>query len=192
MSFNTYGQNKKSVGGLRQVWAEVTGVKSGGGVLSGFEELPVGAVVAAGTPVYLDKAGGKLVAINTFEIADDASAGATDYVINGDVLPQIGSSLKIDGGGDAVEVTGVAENTDGSINITVGATLGALDAGVVLVEDLEAEPNGLLWHDIVKEEGDFMATGAVVDRGRIYEDRINPIPATFKALLPSIKFEKGI
>ena len=200
MSFNTFGQNSKSVGALRQVWAEVTGVKSGGGTLSGFEELPVGAVIPAGTPVYLDRAGGALIAIHTFEVGVAAIAAATQYIVNGDVIPQVNSFVMKAGSGAAVKINSIIVNADGTIQLTLAATLGALAVGDILVESgaagasgaVLATPNGLLWHDIVKEEGDTLATGAVVDRGRIYEDRINPIPASFKAVLPSIKFEKGI
>jgi hypothetical protein len=49
-----------------------------------------------------------------------------------------------------------------------------------------------LWHDVVKEDGDTVGTGAVVDAGRVFEDRIPAIPAAYKAVLPTIKFEKGI
>lgn len=130
MAFNTFGGKRKETGVRVQLWAEVDGVKHGGGTidLSGEE---VGFTILAGTPVAIDKSGGELLAYN----GDDV-------------------------GMDALKAHGAV---------------------------------GLLWHDIRKEEGDILGTGAVVDKGRILEDRMPyQLSAEEKAELPSIKFEKGI
>lgn len=47
--------------------------------------------------------------------------------------------------------------------------------------------NGLLYNDIVKEEGDTFATGAVVYAGEIYGSRVD-VPDSVKAQLPQIHF----
>ena len=62
MSFNTYGARSKSLGmNLIPVWVKVDGVYQGGGKLhvssSFVSGYPVGTVIPAGTPCYLDKAG---------------------------------------------------------------------------------------------------------------------------------------
>ncbi|MEG0560160.1 MAG: hypothetical protein RR513_06555 [Muribaculaceae bacterium] len=54
------------------------------------------------------------------------------------------------------------------------------------------ECNGLLWHDVLMEEGDTSASGAVVDKGRVLASRIPAlsIKPEVKAKLPNIIFEE--
>ena len=213
MSFNTYGQNSKTFGARYQVWAEVKGVKHGGGVIdaTAFADAnyPVGSVIPAGTPVYLDKAGGTLKPIYFYELAKTLTAADTSAVLYGNYpLSADGGNLiavpsAIGGDGTGVAYSAAVDNGDGTHTITIQAeALGTAAAGTVYAEADKAGatavvvetavPNGLLLHDIVKEEGDTFATGAVVDEGRIFEDRIVAIPAAYKAVLPGIKFEKGV
>lgn len=211
MSFNTYGQNSKTFGARYQVWSEVKGVKHGGGVIdaTAFANYPVGSVIPAGTPVYLDKAGGTLKPIYFYELAETLLATDTEAVLYGNYpLSADGGNLivvpsAIGGTGTGVAYSAAVDNGDGTHTITIAANaLGTAAAGTVYAEADQAGagavvaetavPNGLLLHDIVKEEGDTFATGAVVDEGRIFEDRIVAIPAAYKAVLPGIKFEKGV
>ena len=209
MSFNTYGQKTKTSGVPVQVWAEVSGVKNGGGTIADFDDLPDGYVIPAGTPVNLDKAGGSLTPVYFYELKTTLTALATEAVL-------YGNAPLVAGGGNVIVVpsaiagtgTGVAyskaeDNGDGTHTITIVANaLGTAAAGTIYAESDKAGtgaivkntavPNGLLWNDIVKEEGDTVASGAVVDVGRIYEDRAPSIPAAYKAVLSTIKFEKGI
>ena len=211
MSFNTYGQNSKTFGARYQLWSEVKGVKHGGGVIdaTAFANYPVGSVIPAGTPVYLDKAGGTLKPIYFYELAETLKATDEEAVLYGNYpLNAAGGNLiavpsAIGGTGTGVAYSAAVDNGDGTYTITIEANaLGAAAAGTVYAEADQAGegavvaetavPNGLLLHDIVKEEGDEFATGAVVDEGRIFEDRIVAIPAAYKAVLPGIKFEKGV
>ena len=213
MSFNTYGKNSKTFGARYQVWAEVKGVKHGGGVIdaTAFADAnyPVGSVIPAGTPVYLDKAGGTLTPIYFYELAKTLTATDTEAVLYGNYpLTADGGNLiaapsAIGGKGTGVAYSAAVDNGDGTHTITITPeALGTAAAGTVYAEadkaganavvGEDAVPNGLLLHDIVKEEGDTFATGAVVDEGRIFEDRIVAIPAAYKAVLPGIKFEKGV
>ena len=214
MSFNTYGQNSKTFGARYQVWSEVKGVKHGGGVIdaTAFADAnyPVGSVIPAGTPVYLDKAGGTLKPIYFYELAKTLTATDTTAVLYGNYpLTAAGGNLiavpsAIGGDGAGVAYSAAVDNEDGTHTITIQAeALGTATAGTIYAEadgaaasgkivKETAVPNGLLLHDIVKEEGDTLATGAVVDEGRIFEDRIVAIPAAYKAVLPGIKFEKGV
>jgi len=211
MSFNTYGQNSKTFGARYQVWSEVKGVKHGGGVIdaTAFANYPVGSVIPAGTPVYLDKAGGTLKPIYFYELAETLTNDDTEAVLYGNYpLTAAGGNLivapsAIGGTGTGVAYSAAVDNGDGTHTITITAkALGTAAAGTVYAEADKsgtgavvketAVPNGLLLHDIVKEEGDTFATGAVVDEGRIFEDRIVAIPAAYKAVLPGIKFEKGV
>lgn len=212
MSFNTYGQNSKTFGARYQVWSEVKGVKHGGGVIdaTAFANYPVGSVIPAGTPVYLDKSGGTLKPIYFYELAETLTATDTTAVLYGNYpLNAAGGNIiavptAIGGDGEGVAYSAAVDNGDGTHTITIAQNaLGTAAAGTVYAEadgaaatgkivKETAVPNGLLLHDIVKEEGDTFATGAVVDEGRIFEDRIVAIPAAYKAVLPGIKFEKGV
>jgi hypothetical protein len=104
-----------------------------------------------------------------------------------------------------VAYSAAVDNGDGTHTITIEANaLGTASAGTIYAEADKAGagavvkntavPNGLLWNDIVKEEGDTVASGAVVDKGRIYADRIDALPAAYEKHLEyvGIKFEKGI
>lgn len=212
MSFNTYGQNSKTFGARYQVWSEVNGVKHGGGVVdaTAFANYPVGSVIPAGTPVYLDKSGGTLKPIYFYELAETLTATDKKATLYGNYpLTAAGGNLievptAIGGTGAGVAYSAAVDNGDGTHTITIQQNaLGTATAGTIYAEanaagssgkkvKETAVPNGLLLHDIVKEEGDTFATGAVVDEGRIFEDRIMAIPAAYKAALPGIKFEKGV
>jgi hypothetical protein len=160
--------------------------------------------------VYLDKAGGTLKPIYFYELAKTLTADDTEAILYGAApLVAAGGNLivvpsTIGGTGAGVAYSAAVDNGDGTHTITIQANaLGTAAAGTIYAEangagasgkyvKETAVPNGLLWHDIVKEEGDTFATGAVVDEGRIFEDRIVAIPAAYKAVLPGIKFEKGV
>lgn len=211
MSFNTYGQKTKSTGAPVQVWAEVSGVKNGGGTIADFDDLPDGYVIPAGTPVYLDKAGGTLTPIYFYELKTTLTALVTEAVLYGsEPLNPAGGVIiiapsTIGGNGTGAAYSAAVDNGDGTHTITITANaLGTATAGTIYAEADKtgagavvkntAVPNGLLWNDIVKEEGDTVASGAVVDKGRIYADRIDTLPVAYEKHLEyvGIKFEKGI
>jgi hypothetical protein len=212
MSFNTYGQKTLTSKAPVQVWAEVSGVKHGGGSINGFSSLPVGTVIPAGIPVALDAAGGTIKPIYFYELVETLTANDTEAILYGAApLVATGGNLivvpsTIGGTGAGVAYSAAVDNGDGTHTITIQANaLGAAAAGTIYAEadgagssgkyvKETAVPNGLLWHDIVKEDGDTVGTGAVVDAGRVFEDRIPAIPAAYKKHLEyvGIKFEKGI
>lgn len=211
MSFNTYGQKTLTSKAPVQVWAEVSGVKHGGGSIDGFSSLPVGTVIPAGTPVALDAAGGTIKPIYFYELAKTPEASDTKAILYGSAPldPASGYLIAvpsaIGGTGTSVAYSAAVDNGDGTHTITIAAdALGTAEAGTIYAEANEsgtdavvketAVPVGLLWHDVVKEDGDTVGTGAVVDAGRVFEDRIPAIPAAYKRHLEyvGIKFEKGI
>ena len=213
MSFNTYGQNSKTFGARYQVWSEVKGVKHGGGVIdaTAFANYPVGSVIPAGTPVHLNKAGNTLTPIYFYELAETLLATDTEAVLYGNYpLSAAGGNLiaapsAIGGDGTGVAYSAAVDNGNGTHTITIEANaLGAAAAGTVYAEADKAGagaivaetavPDGLLLHDIVKEDGDTFATGAIVDKGRIFYDRIVAIPDAYKKHLEyvGISFEKGV
>ena len=213
MSFNTYGARSKSLGmNLIPVWVKVDGVYQGGGklyVASSFtSEYPVGTVIPAGTPCYLDKAGGTLKPVYTYELA--AALGASDTKVvfkgkgylkaikTGDVVMKAPATVITTGA--AYTVGTVAKNVDGNYEVTISANeWGTASAGDIFVIGNSAGasgklpalvPNGLLWHDIVVEEGDTSATGALVYEGAILADRVAPIPACYAKELSRITLIK--
>lgn len=201
MSFNTYGQKAVDSKGGYQVWSEVNGVKHSGGIVEGFAKLPVGTVIPDGTPVHLDSAGGKLTYLKTYEIVEEVSEATAATVYAGWHKPDVGEKVMIapdslSDKGTAVEITKVGEVLDGKVEVTLGTAItakpgdvlvGANDDGTIAVK-----PNGLLWHAIVKKDGDTVATGACVDFGRIFADRAPAIPASIEKELVTIKFDRGI
>lgn len=179
MCFNTYGQNSKTFGARYQVWSEVKGVKHGGGVINAtaFANYPVGSVIPAGTPVYLDKSGGTLKPIYFYELAKTLKAIDVEAVLYGNYpLSAAGGNLiaapsAIGGTGTGVAYSAAVDNGDGTHTITIVANaLGTAEAGTIYSEANKAGsgavvketavPNGLLLHDIVKEGGDTFATAA--------------------------------
>ena len=94
-----------------------------------------------------------------------------------------------------------ADSNGLTYDVTLVATLGtALTTSTVLVQATSAEataaviaiPTGILENDIYIKEGTTKATATSVYHGVIFEDRNEPVPPCFKAVLPMIKFEKGV
>lgn len=213
MSFNTYGSKSKDYGmKLIPVWVKVDGVYQGGGklyVASSFtSEYPIGTVIPAGTACYLDKAGGTLKPVYTYELA--ANLGASDEVVvfkgngnlkpikTGDVVMKAPATVATTGA--AFTVGTVTKNSAGNYEVAIVANAwGTATAGDIFVVANSAGasgkvvalvPNGLLWHDIVVEEGDTSATGALVYEGAILADRVAPIPACFAKEMTNITLIK--
>lgn len=215
MSFNSYRKREMEFGGFTPVWLEVNGVKQGGGTIKGDSgvfatDFPVGTVIPAGTPCRLSKAGGDITILRTFELVHDVSTSETIVVVKPcsciDSVHTLkkGLNLRIDNSNVPSPATGVAvgdvtvdPNGNLSFSITANAFGVALKAGEVLVEaskagasaDFKVIPNGLIWHDIVIESGDYAATGAVVDNGRIFGSRIAPVSNVVRNAVPTIIYE---
>lgn len=211
MSFNTYGKKTYTSKAPVQVWSEVSGVKHSGGTINGFSSLAVGTVVPAGVPVALDAAGGTVKPIYFYELAKTLLATDTEAILYGAApLTAAGGNVivvpsAIAGSGTGVAYSAAVDNGDGTHTITILANaLGTATAGTIYAEADKvgagaivketAVPSGLLKNDVVKEDGDTVGTGAIVDAGRVFEDRIPAIPAAYKKHLEyvGIKFEKGI
>lgn len=207
MGFNTYGSKTRAYGGGVPVWFRVRQQERCGAKLS---KLPVvGTVLPAGTLVSVDQAGGTATVIKTFEVAAAVSSADTTVKVKagaryplleqGDIVMKAPTTLT--GTGKAVAVGEVTEEEDGTLSFTITANdLGTLAAGDVLTIAASAGasktmayiPTGLTFNDVYVEEGDTAATIASVFDGEIMEDRIQPVPAAYKAALPQIKFTKGV
>ncbi|NDV68601.1 hypothetical protein [Dysgonomonas sp. 25] len=203
-TFNTYGQKKKTYGGSNPVWLTVSQKERGGGVL---EELPpIGTVLRAGTLVHLDDNVAKV--IETFEVAEPVSATDTEVKVfaHGSVLKDglnlMKSPAALTTAGTGVTVSGTALDSGNNLyKFTIAANaFGVLAKGDILVKaskagtgaKIFAVPTGITENDVWVEDGDKAATVASVYHGEVMEDRIQPVPECVKAVLPMIKFVKGI
>jgi hypothetical protein len=201
---NTFGGFSMKFGGSFPVWKDVLGKLDGGGV---FDKLPKGpAVIPAATPVYVEKVGGVAKTLAFYEVLE-GSAGTKVLVRVGDglPLPEAGEVLMkvpatLDGVGVGIEVKDVAVSGN-EATVTLSGAIDGLTAGDVLtiaagkgegvgmrVKNL----SGLTQNDVHVREGVKTATCAVVWSGKVYADRIQPIPEIFKARVPNILFEKEV
>lgn len=191
-------------GGAFPVWKDVFSKVDGGGV---FENTPgVGEIIPSGTPVFIGKTGGAAECLEFYE-AQEGSAGTSLKVTvgmglpvpsTGDFLMKVPSAL--DGTGTGVKVTKVV--VDGNeATVTLSADPDVLAKGDVLTVADGAGASrhmavrymtGLTGNDAYMEEGTERATCSVVWSGKVYADRIQPIPDIFKALVPNILFQKEV
>lgn len=203
--FNTFGSKERIFKGGLPVWVEIFGKLTSGGVLS---KLPaVGTVIPAGTPVYLAVAGGKAY-IHEYYKALAGSSGTTLIVRYNMALPipAVGDYLmkmpdSIDGTGQSGKVTKVVldeENNIATVTLSadpgysVGDILTLADGGGATAGLLYKEISGLTENDIYIAEGTNTATCAVVWSGKIMSDRIQPVPAIFRQMIPNILFQREV
>lgn len=204
---NTYGTQKKQWGGSQPVWFTVRQKERSGGTL---ESVVAGTLLRAGSLVSLSTTGGTAKIIETFEVAE--AVGATDTTLKLKAYashPKPNAGLVVmkapttpTGTGKAIALpTPTLNEADQVYEFTITANdLGVLAAGDILIKataagataSIYAMPTGLTENDVWIEDGDYAATVASVFDGEIMEDRIQPIPAFVKTLLPMIKFTKGV
>lgn len=208
-NYGVYGSETKQFGGTYPIWKHIDndGIEDGGGklkVVSDFStEYPVGTIIPTGTPVNL--ANGILTILPTYQLVADIAAGDTVIKFNsygvakplktGDILMAAPATVGTTGTAYTVgtvtlnagnyEVTIVADawgHTAKAGDIFVAATAAGSNKSIAVV------PTGLLRREIYIGAGATTATGASVFFGNILVDRIPPIPACVKAVLPQIKF----
>ncbi|PXV66864.1 hypothetical protein CLV62_104125 [Dysgonomonas alginatilytica] len=207
-TFNTYGNKSKKYGGAYPVWLTVSQKERSGGTLD--ELPPVGTVIRSGSLVSIDGAGGKAKIVPTFELAEkvlDTQTYIKVHAHKSHPVPKVGMNIMkapttVGGTGKGATIMDVEHDPVNNIYILTIATgqLGTAAIGDILVEADKADngakivavPTGLTENDVWIEDGDYAATLASVFHGEIMEDRIQPIPDCIKAVLPQIKFQKGI
>lgn len=209
---NTYGSYSKRYGGGFPAWRSVAPGETSGGMLASLPE--VGTLIPSGTLVSLDKVGGTATIVKSWYAAASATNTATSIKVKlasiYTLKPVVGDFIMIapstvDATGQGAEITAVAldgADTSGlTYTLTLAATLGtALTTSSILVQadgatasaKLLAIPSGITKTDIEISLGMTAASADSIFDGVIYEDRIQPVPASIKAVLPQIKFEKGI
>ena len=199
-------ESKQYPGSVVPVWLEVKERKTAGGTFS-LSGVAKGTIFAAGMPVRLDKMGGEVTILPTFEVVGAVASDGTTLVLkpSAGVIPAEGMIVgKMSSAGVAAKAVALGAATTltgtdaGKYQFTITAdSLGALDDGDVLVivsaagsNKAAVLPNGLSWRQVVVDS-DNATTGtiAVVTKGQILADRIPQMPDFYKAAMPGITFE---
>lgn len=215
--YGTYGSASTQYGGTIPVWKYIApeGLEEAGGTFavdasSSFAETyPAGTLIPVGTPVNLSAPGGDLTILKTFEVdADFDSSTSVKVVLRaaGSALPPVVGEFymlapaTVGTTGTGYEVTNVTVDASGNYAIDISAgDWGAASEGDIFVQcdasgasaTILVVPTGLLRREVYIADDVTAATGASVFNGTILGDRIPPVPACVKAVLPQIKFEKG-
>lgn len=218
-------QARGSIGGHRYVFVKWQGSgKDGlvfptvGGILKnpfkGNAKIYAGDLVEY-NPGIIDDKGATVKILKTYEVAkaDEEGTGTTVYLVRDGYhhIPFVGDNIMvapstIDGTGTGVTVTAVEKTTDSGADVwklTVGAALGELEKGQVLVEAAEAgsgkkamvtNPNAYAPCDFdfifnpASGDDDFegaryMMTPCIANEDtKLYISKMSPLPDTVKAL----------
>lgn len=204
---NAYGASTSTFGGGVPVWRSVdpNGKWQGGGVI---QNLPAaGTVISAGHPVEIDTANHTAKLCNVFKVHEAIDTSATTLKIS--VLPGLprlkaGNFIMVPptaatGTGTAITVGTVTQGTVYDSITIIANSLGALDAGSLLVEAAAtgaskaqyAVPNALVYEDVYVDANTTVATVAGVHTGTVYAERCPLMSAGIKAALTTIKFDNS-
>jgi len=150
-----------------------------------------GSTIAAGTVVSYDETTRKAKVAKMGVLQANAADNATTYRVTKGHNLEVGDSIILSGG-TARAITAVDTSNASYDEFTVATTIGvAGTAGDALyVNDTGATgPKGLLYMAVVADAVNTEV--AVVIRGTVYENRINPVPDSVKAKMPNIIFSKS-
>ena len=162
-----------------------------GGFSSGETVLAAGTTVKSGTVIGYDETT-RVAKVAKYAVNKNVSGTSdTTYEVYKNHNLVVGMSVKV-AAGTAYAITNIDTSNGLHDVITVGTTLSAsaVAAGAIIFVDDDGvnKARGLLLDETVLATGsDF----AVVLRGTVYENRINPVDATLKALMPNIIFSKS-
>lgn len=144
------------------LWPEESVYKATGGFTLDKDNLPAGIdFLPKGSLIAADFATRKAVVVKTAVVHAAAGAAATEIKVGKSHLLKVGDVVAKAEGGTSYAITAIDASSDAYDVITVGTTLGALAAGDVLFESVEAGAdtgaevnvaNGILIHDAYLEE----------------------------------------
>lgn len=196
---NVFGRTSKTYqASIVPVFMEVKERKLGGGTVA-IENLADGTLIPAGAPVRLAKMGGTAIILDAFKVLANVSSAATAVKLADGICgtkPAKGMILGKLSGDTAAKAAALGDYTEGSGFAITANSLGELSEGDYLYICVEAGsskkavlPDGLSWRDILKGEGDTVASVAVVTKGQVLGDRIPTMPDAYKNALVGITFE---
>ena len=196
------------IGGGRQVWFDLKeSDKLPGGYRLNLDNLPLGTVLQAGTPIAVNETTRVCTPHLSFSVYETAALGATALKVSkilGSSVAYVGmfimaapSTLAATGTG--ITVTAI-DRTNAAYDVfTVAALAAEVTSGTVYVECdktstgavIKNVPSALTVADTAKlaSTDKFSCTPAV--GGQIYERRIPPCIDAFKAVVPNVIFLKS-
>lgn len=199
-------ETKKYPSDIMPVWLEVKERKIGGGTFS-LSGVSKGTIFPIGMPVRLDKMGGTVTILPTFQVVGAVTSEGTTLVLKplAGVIPAEDMIVgKMTSAGVAAKAVALGTATPGtgenagtySFAITANS-LGTLADGDILVivsasgsNKAAVLPNGLSWRQVVVDSDNAtVGTIAVVTKGQILGDRIPQMPDFYKNAIPGITFE---
>lgn len=199
-------ESKQYPGSVVPVWLEVKERKIAGGTFS-LSGVAKGTIFPAGMPVRLDKMGGTVTILPTFQVVGAVSASDTTLVLKPltNVIPaedmivgKLSGAGVVAKGAELGAATPLTGTDAGKYQFTItAAALGVLADGDILViakatgaSKAADMPNGLSWRQVVVDSDNAtLGTIAVVTKGQVLGDRIPQMPEEYKAAMPGITFE---
>lgn len=191
---------------IMPVWLEVKERKIAGGTFS-LSGVSKGTIFPIGMPVRLDKMGGTVTILPTFQVVGAVTSEGTTLVLKplAGVIPAEDMIVgKMTSAGVAAKAVALGTATPGTganagtFSFTITAnSLGTLADGDILVivsasgsNKAAVLPNGLSWRQVVVDSDNAtVGTIAVVTKGQILGDRIPQMPDFYKNAIPGITFE---
>jgi hypothetical protein len=184
------GPTKTTVGYDKQIFQNIIETAQGGFALDDSVAVTAALELMPGTVIGFDETTRKAKVAKMGILQANATNTATTYrVTKGHNL--VVGMLAFLAGGTARAITAVVTTDPNYDEFTVGTTIGvAGTAGDALyVNDIGATgPKGLLLDRVTAAS---TADVAIVTRGTVYENRINPVPDSVKAKMPNIIFSKS-
>lgn len=169
------------------VFVEIGYDYPGGGTLdkTGFTD---GEILKAGSLVKFDESTRLVTILKTAKIVENAAGGATSYKISKGSKLVVTDAVAAVVGGLSYAITAINTSNADYDTITVGTSLGALNAGDVIFNSattgptagaLKVKVNGILRNDVeVKSNVTLMP---VVQTGKVYNRRLpHPAPQAVK------------
>lgn len=159
--------------------------------------LTAGITIPGGTPVAYDESTRMAKILKTAEVIETAGGSATTYKVKPGSLLSVGDYVGKATGGAAYAITDIAPSGTDYDVITVGTTLGAINAGEGIFQSsatgasnaaLNVTPNGLTYEDYTVEVDKDLS---VVVRGTVYARRAPYAPTAVKTALPLIIFSQS-
>lgn len=158
--------------------------------------LTAGEVIKGGSVIDFNESTRIAKVVKSATLTANAANNATTYQVKKGHNFKVGDNLAAATGGAAYAITGINTTNSEYDVLTVGTTLGvALTAGTAVFQSsatgataAAGTARGLSYEDyLVAENMDI----SVVIAGVVYERRIPGVPATLKAMIPTIIFSQS-